>query len=137
MLSFKLPIFPCCDFSHKWECTNPLTQEPAEVRSSLDHSHIVWGSKRNGWMRRLRRSKINHFLLSFPGQEKRWKKEICGRLVILFSLLLEQSCCVLPLLPSFNPSDLAGPRIRSKPLATRASIGNRSSICWGFMGLDP
>lgn len=113
---------------------NPLTQKPAEVRSCLGYSHTSWGSKTNGRMRRMRRirrSKIIHsLLLPCQGKEKRGKtKESCKRLVILFSLLLGQNCCVLPLLPSSNPSVLAGPRIKSKPLATGASIGNRSSIC--------
>lgn len=107
--------------------TNPLTQKPAEVRSSLGHSHIVWGSKRNGWMRRVRRSKIIHSLLSLPRQGEKVKK---GKLWKIGDPLqsapgTELLCAACP--PSSSPSVLAGPRIRSKPLATRASIGNRSA----------
>lgn len=55
--------------------TNPLTQKSAEVRSSLGHSYIGWGSKTNDRMRRVRRSKIIlSLLLPCQSKEKRGKK---------------------------------------------------------------
>lgn len=67
--------FPVLISAWSGNATNPLIQEPAEARSSLGYSHMSWGSKTNGRMRRARRSKIIHsLLLPCQGKDKRGKK---------------------------------------------------------------
>lgn len=84
--------------------TNPLTLKPAEVRSSQGHPHIRWRDKTNSTMRKVRRSKIIQSLFcSLSKARRKGQKGSCERVAILFSLLLGQSCCVLPLLPSSQP----------------------------------
>lgn len=66
--------FPVVISVRSGNATNPPTQEPAEVRSSLGHSHIRWGSKKNGRMKRVISKIIHSFLLLCQGKEKNSKK---------------------------------------------------------------